>query len=179
MSDGAELASGALGHGAVATFPDQPYLEWSYVYEQPERVYGAGNVERQNVNDFVEGAEALHTMFRAFAKNRPDLTDKTGGFDFQQIRPKVHEILGQIVDRDGRIRAWKSAFDGGAFSRTGIDPMPTYDSWEWRIQTHRLGTLQSPASTNDVPAYHFHHAAALHRNYVLRDLLPQHGIFLI
>ena len=34
MSDGAEIASGALGHGAVAVLPDLPYLKWSFEYEQ-------------------------------------------------------------------------------------------------------------------------------------------------
>jgi hypothetical protein len=42
--------SGALGHGAVATLPDQPYLEWEYAYEAPE-VAGATTVHRENQKD--------------------------------------------------------------------------------------------------------------------------------
>lgn len=34
---GAQRATGALGHGAVATCPDQPYLEWAYEYEMPDQ----------------------------------------------------------------------------------------------------------------------------------------------
>lgn len=179
MSNAAENMSGALGHGAVATFPDQPYLEWSYVYEHPDLVLEDMRVERQNLNDFMEGAKALHRMFCGFAANRPDLTDKTGGFDFERVEPKVREILVLNADRDRRIRAWKAAFDDGVFSRTGADRLPDYDSKEWRAQTRDLGKLKSPALAKDVPAYHFHHAAALHRNYVLRELLPKHDIFLI
>jgi len=33
ISDGAEIASGALGHGSVAVLPDLPYLKWSFRYE--------------------------------------------------------------------------------------------------------------------------------------------------
>jgi len=179
ISDAAEKASGALGHGAVATFPDQPYLEWSYIYERPDLISGNSKIERQNINDFMEGAAELHRMFRGFAGNRGDLTDKTGGFDFDKISAKIREIVALRSDRDNRIRAWKVAFNAGAFSRTGGDRMPDYDSTEWRTQTANLGKLPSPAMANEVPAYHFHHAAALHKSYVLRELLPKYGIFII
>ena len=35
ISGGAELATGALGHGGVSIYPDQPYLNWSFEYEHP------------------------------------------------------------------------------------------------------------------------------------------------
>jgi len=37
----AETVSGALGHGAVATYPDRPYLKWSFEYEYPEKKTGS------------------------------------------------------------------------------------------------------------------------------------------
>ncbi len=32
----AENITGALGHGAVMTFPDRPYLIWQFAYQEPE-----------------------------------------------------------------------------------------------------------------------------------------------
>ncbi|MBW2370337.1 MAG: hypothetical protein JRH15_20900, partial [Deltaproteobacteria bacterium] len=54
----AETISGALGHGAVATYPDRPYLKWSFVYEYPNR----RRVQRDNPRDYLSGCRALHQM---------------------------------------------------------------------------------------------------------------------
>ena len=61
MSDGAEIASGALGHGAVAVLPDLPYLEWSFKYEQSPQLS-----ERNNAETFLEACEKLYNMFQTF-----------------------------------------------------------------------------------------------------------------
>ena len=81
-SAGAEDSTGALGHGAVATFPDQPYLEWSYSYEMADVITPPVHVERQNANDYMEAAEAIYNMFRDFAGLRKDLQDPKGPRDF-------------------------------------------------------------------------------------------------
>jgi hypothetical protein len=172
-------ASGALGHGAVATFPDQPYLEWSYRYEMPTASGTDLTVERQNANDFVEGAAALHAMFREFAQRVVLFADGTGGLDFDTLRPIVQAIVAKCVARDGRIAEWKKAIGEGKFSREGAETIADYDHTEWRRQTVLLGQLARPELASGVPVYHFHHAAAMHRNYVLRELLPNYGIYVI
>jgi len=171
--------SGALGHGAVATFPDQPYLEWSYSYEMPTEAGTDLVIERQNANDFIEGAAALHALFRDFATRRPEFADSTGGVDFDSLRPIVRAIVTKTVPRDGRIAEWKKAIGEGQFSRDGPETITDYDPADWRRQTNLLGVLDKPEMASGVPVYHFHHAAALHRNYVLRELLPDYGIYVI
>jgi hypothetical protein len=42
-----------------------------------------------------------------------------------------------------------------------------------------LQTIPDPQGASGLPAYHFHQAAALHRNFVLRQLLPKHGLYVI
>ena len=61
MSDGAEIALGALGHGAVAVLPDLPYLKWSFEYEQSSETS-----ERDNLESYLEACEKLHNMFQRF-----------------------------------------------------------------------------------------------------------------
>jgi hypothetical protein len=65
MSDGAEILSCALGHGAVATLPDIPYLERSFDYE--ESTFTDGSPVRNNTKTFLEACEKLHTVFQRFA----------------------------------------------------------------------------------------------------------------
>lgn len=171
-----EETTGALGHGAVATFPDQPYLEWQYSYELVAHA-GAGHIERQNANDYMEGAEALHGMFVNFAAKRGIYTDWAGR-DFASIRAAVQGLAGTIAPTDRRIAAWKRAMADGAFSKTGED-IPDYDHLAWRKQTEGLKDLPDPQMASGVRAYQFHYAAAIHREYVLRQLLPKWGLYIL
>jgi len=177
-SGAAELMSGALGHGAVATFPDQPYLEWSYDYEHPEMT-GTALIERQNANDYMEAAEALHTMFRKFAEAADIYADGKGPMEFADIRNALRAIVTQPVDKDARIAAWKKALADGKLTKAPDTALTDYDFADWRQQTLMLGSLADPQAASGVPVYHFHQAAAIHKYYVLRDLLPEHGVYVI
>ena len=46
-----------LGHGAVLSYPDLPYLKWSYTNGEGQRV------PRDNTRDFTEAAAHLHQWF--------------------------------------------------------------------------------------------------------------------
>lgn len=179
MGEGAEKASGALGHGSVATCPDQPYLEWQYAYEMPDQAGTHNVIERQNAADYLEGAAALHAMFLEFAARRKSLADPSGPMDFDAIRPKLEALIKTKGSGDERIAAWKVAIADSSFSRKTDEPVPDYDHTAWRDQTQGLASLETPEAASEVPAYHFHHAAAMHRNFVLRELLPTNGIFVI
>jgi hypothetical protein len=54
---------GALGHGAVATYPDIPYLSWSFTYEYP----GLGTPRRDNPEWFLKACAALYAFFERLA----------------------------------------------------------------------------------------------------------------
>jgi len=179
MGEGAADASGALGHGSVATCPDQPYLEWKYTYEMPNEAGTDQIVERQNANDYLEGASALHDMFRQFAAAKPEFADPAGGVDFDAIRPAIESLIKLKGPCEDRIVAWKQAIADGKLSRKEDEPLPDYNHFEWRQQTDALAKLDKPEDASEVPAYQFHQAAAMHRNYVLRELLPDNGILVI
>jgi len=91
MSDGAEILSGALGHGAVATLPDIPYLEWSFDYEEP--TFTDGSPVRNNTETFLEACEKLHTVFQRFASTSKGYDDGTSGVDFDSVKEKVFDLL--------------------------------------------------------------------------------------
>jgi hypothetical protein len=172
-------AGGALGHGAVATFPDQPYLRWSYTYEMPDQA-GQKTVTRDNAKDFEEAAVALYGMFKKVAAGLGgEYADKKGPIEFAaKVLPKVREIVHTEEPTTKRIELWKTAMTEGAFSSTG-EEIPTYDPEEWRRDVLKLGDYPTVQEATAQSAYRFHRAAQIHRNYVLLDLLPRMGVYII
>ncbi len=180
MSWSAETGSGALGHGSVATLPDRPYLEWEFDYERPDGHLKSLNnssevsAHRPNLETFLVGCEALHTMFEKFRKNRPDLDN--GDFrSFDSIRDEVSKVLSVQKKKAGRIDAWQQAaknetvFDGG-------EEIPEYRGDAWNTEWTNLDGKDDSGVVLKNPIWHFYQAAAIHRTYVLRDLLPSHGL---
>jgi hypothetical protein len=178
VGEAAQDTTGALGHGAVAVFPDQPYLDWAYTYELPESA-GAGRIERQNIDDYMQAAAALHGMFSTFARRRPEYADNKARREFDDIKAAIRGIVGLIADVDGRIAAWQKALVDGTLTGSPDKAVAPYNHQEWRNQTNLLQTIPDPQGASGLPAYHFHQAAALHRNFVLRQLLPKHGLYVI
>jgi hypothetical protein len=160
-----------LGHGAVATFPDRPYLKWSFTYEsQPDQ-----RVERNNPKDFLDGCKALHLMFSEFVQSEPDYkADK--GKSFEEIESIVQTILACEDDMQGRINAWKGAANSGRLFANGAEEIPDYDGSVWHSQRESLANENDSEVAISEPIYHFYQAASIHRTYILRDLLPDNNL---
>lgn len=166
----AETVSGALGHGAAATYPDRPFLNWSLTYEHPE----PRQEWRDNHATFLKGCQALHGMFLRFAENAPDNTDGNG-LEWQVIEDRVAEVLATQEGKEGRIEAWHAAAGDPALFGAS-EKIPVYDSKGWISSFSNLdGQAESNAALEN-HVYRFYQAAAHHRTYVLRDLLPRHGL---
>ena len=170
----AEKASGALGHGSVATLPDRPYLVWSFDYERPDAVAGIRST-RNNPVTYLAGCRVLHDMFRRFARLRPDV-DAGDGRDFETIAPRVQEILLTQADKAKRIAAWRDAARSGALFGEAGEATPDYEGEDWNAQWEGLDGGEDYRAALDLPVWRFYQAASLHRTYVLRDLLPKHGL---
>lgn len=180
MSWFAETGSGALGHGSVATLPDRPYLEWEFHYERTDghlqSLNGPSDIHanRPNLDTFLAGCEALHDMFVKFREKRPDL-DNNDFRSFDLIRNEVSKVLSVQADKAGRIDAWQRAaidatvFDGGV-------KIPEYSGEVWNADWTNLDGAPDSEVVLKKPIWHFYQAAAIHRTYVLRDLLPSHGL---
>ena len=171
-----EVASGALGHGAVATFPDRPYLVWSFDYEDfNDEVTGKATSIRNNPETFLSGCQALHAMFQRFGKNRPEYTNNDAR-KFTDIEQSIREVLMVQGKKEERIKAWQnSASEGSIFGETG-EKFLEYDGKNWNDQWDDLNDNESYTDAMNLAVWHFYQAAAVHRTYVLRDLLPRHGL---
>ena len=170
----AEEASGALGHGPVATLPDRPYLVWSFDYERPDAVAGIRST-RDNPVTYLAGCRALHDMFRRFARLRPDV-DAGDGRDFETIAPSVRALLLTQADKAGRVAAWRDAARSGALFGEAGEEIPDYEGKDWNARWEGLDGGEDYGAAMDTHVWRFYQAASLHRTYVLRDLLPKHGL---
>ncbi len=174
MGWAAEQFSGALGHGSVATLPDRPYLVWSFDYERPDAVAEIRNA-RNNPSDYLACCRALHDMFRQFADRRPDVFDG-GGLEFDAVAPSVEGILRTQAEKAGRIEAWETAARAGAVLGGGGEEIPDYEGENWNRQWEELNGAEDFRHALGMSIWRFYQAASLHRTYVLRDLLPKHGL---
>lgn len=169
-----EEASGALGHGSVATYPDLPWLVWSFDYERPDAVAGTRSA-RDNPETYLKGCSALHDMFRRFARLRPDLRESEGR-DFGEIADRVREVLLVQAGEAGRIAAWRDAARSSALFGDAGETIPDYEGDAWNRKWDALDGGDSFEAAMNLPVWRFYQAASLHRTYVLRDLLPKNGL---
>ena len=171
-----------LGHGSVATFPDLPFLEWSYK-DNYEKI-----VTKSNPTIFMEACEKIFEFYLDYRGETPART----------IDPQDHELLAtsllKFTDREGEGREvkWMELLRKGGF--TSFGPLSDQElsefkytkkgegSWKWVA----LGTLEAKDSPEGVfpysPAFEssdyrcFHEALKEHHTFVLETLLPRFKI---
>jgi len=169
----AETFSGALGHGAVVTFPDRPYLKWSFKYEDPE--YASGM--RDNPATFMEGCKALYKLFRDFAKAKPECADNSYT-KFPDIKSEIATILSLQAPKAKRIASWRRAAKTGNLFSSGPETIPLYNANNWHNERENLARERDSSKIKDLSIYRFYQAAAVYRTYVLRILLPSKGLII-
>ena len=161
----------ALGHGGALTHPDRPYLEWQFDYEYPEK---KSSGIRRNPVTFLEGCEKLHAMFCRFGEQNPEFS-LGDGRPFEEIRDAVKAVLETQAPYEGRIEAWKSAAENGALFAGSEEILP-YLGEQWEAEIDGLERAENSEAALTTSVFRYFQAAAIHRIYVLRDLLPKHGI---
>ncbi|RZB29821.1 MAG: hypothetical protein SRB1_02101 [Desulfobacteraceae bacterium Eth-SRB1] len=174
ISDTAETASGALGHGAVATLPDLPYLEWSFEYEQSSEIS-----ERNNPRAFLEACEKLHKLFQRFASRGTAHDDGTSGVNFGTVEERVKDILSFQNGKTERSEKWRTAFTNGQLGIKPGEEIPPYDHAPWDKQRDHFPAMDKPEKIAASNVYHFYQAASLHRHYILRELMPKHELVVV
>ena len=176
QSDAAEFTSGALGHGAVLTFPDRPYLHWQFRYEDETGAGRNGVQERPNPRTFLQAAEALHGMFGRVRELR-EADGADNGREWNEILERVKSIIDRPGRKEERVTYWQEAAENGDLYAGPGERIPSYENHDWNDERERLADNLADSSTVlDQSVFQFYQAAAAHRIYVLRDLLPAHGL---
>jgi hypothetical protein len=168
----------ALGHGAVLSNPDRPFLVWGYTNGRGERI------ERNNPVDFLAAAEHL-----CEAMQRYRLGDDVGPVPglAEADRQTIAQLLTSLTDESAphRHQQWLEAIAAGAFS-FGPEAVSYIAKGKGSWKYLALGTERAVDLDGEVFEYrsgfltsdwkYFHDALQAHRLYVLHDLLPRYGI---
>ena len=169
-SDIAEFGSGALGHGAVATFPDRPYLNWSFTYENRNEIS-----ERNNPQTYLEGCENLYLKLKQFASLY--YTNLPKNQDFSEFKNSIKEILSTKGDEKERTNKWIDFIENNKLFNVEEKKFLNYNAEEWeKEKKEKFDTLKKSSEIIQYPIYKFHQAADYHRHYTLKNLLPKYGI---
>lgn len=171
-SKGASIATGALGHGAVGTYPDRPFLRWRFTFKQNSIDSGW----RDNQKTYLDACEKLHQAFGRYAKDAGILGVPVA---FESIKKTVSDIIGVEAAKDKRAEAWITAIENGDLFDSQPDEALFFSKHDWEQQFDDFEDLDHSWEMKEKDVYKFHQAAIYHRNYTLKQLLPRHGIVVL
>ncbi len=167
-----------LGHGAVLSYPDRPYLQWRYID-------GLGKqIERDNPKDFLTAADHLYQVMRWF---KDDVPMSDGVTIPTADRVLLDNYMRTINDIDGDVRhqRWLQHIADGVFSFGAADVSyqpKGEDSWKYAAVGSRKAQGGDRELYDFLPNFmgsdwkKFHDALMAHRHAVLYEILPRYGI---
>lgn len=172
----------AMGHGAVLTNPDKPYLRWSYTDSKDKRI------TRDNTKIFMEACgrllgELLKYRVETIEGFIPDSTHTEE--DLQAIERNFK--LFREPEGEERHKRWIASIANGDFS---FGPQEIVyisrgeGSWKYealgkKSLNERDDTIFDFSETFMASNYkRFHDAVQEHRLTILHDILPKYGICL-
>lgn len=167
-----------LGHGAVLSNPDKPFLRWGYTNGRGEHIY------RDNPKDYLDAAEHLCQAMQRFRLADPDAA--VPGLP-EADRQVIASMIETVRDEKGadRHRKWLDAIAAGKFSfgPVQVDYIAKgVGSWKYEaLKTDRERDREDdefPYSPEFLNSHWklFHDALQSHRLFVIHDLLPRYGI---
>jgi len=172
VGEGSAAVTLGLGHGAVGTYPDRPFLKWRFNFKKDAQDSGW----RDNPATFLNGCEKLHQRFCEYnAIANPGNTAE----DFNRIKPVVENILCSEKDQQGRIKLWCNAINQGELFNNEANEALSYSKDDWEEQKTNFTKLQHSHEMIKQDVYKFHQAAIYHRDYTLKQLLPKHGLIVL
>jgi len=156
-----------LGHGSVATYPDQPYLVWEFKYYD-----GTSSGIRDNPETFLEGSEKLHALFVSARKRMDGDWDDLAAFrEFGTITQAVKAVLGTVGDREARVQAWQMAARAGSlYANPLAAPIPPYNYGLFTEDLLQLKNFDEEFARRTL-VFNFLDASNFHRDYLITDLL--------
>lgn len=167
-----------LGHGAALSFPDRPYLKWSYTDHNNHRVI------RDNTAEFVKASDALCKAMQCYRAGNPD-ADVSGLSD--ENRSKLETLFRTIVNDNGeeRHKDWLQHISDGYFGFPGeqLSYIPK-DVGSWKHDA--IGDKNEKEVENIKFEYKhdflhsnwkmFHDALQAHHFDIVHDILPEYDI---
>ena len=167
-----------LGHGAALSYPDLPFLKWTYHDHRGKKIV------RDNPTEFLAAADEMCKAMQCFRAgdvhlNAPGMPNETQQKVLALMQSNRHE------DKKLRHREWIKHIQKGRFGFPGVKlnyQARGVNSWKYLA----LGTRKLWDKTSDLFQYDasfldcdwklFHDALLAHRFAVIHDILPRYGI---
>jgi hypothetical protein len=166
-----------LGHGGALTFPDRPYLQWSYIDNRKNLI------KRDNPAEYSKAIDQLFIAMRRYINGFPAAPAENIP---AACRQKIIDMLmaENDPDADQRLTSWIAAIGDGTFGFSEkIEYIPK-GKGSWKHAALGTDAEEDDASWKydfspsflDSDWRLFHDALQAHRLYVLTELLPDYGI---
>jgi len=167
-----------LGHGAVLTYPDQPYLIWEYTNGLGEKI------SRNNPRDYMQAVDYMFHVLTAYRQGNDNI-------DFGHLtampdsdRELIRSLFTSLDSEDGeqRHRQWLAAIAEGRFSfgREDVSYNPNEKRWKMEalnpVDKGQPRLVVYPDNFLSANWTLFHDALMAHRFAVCRDILPHYQI---
>lgn len=167
-----------LGHGAVLSHPDKPFLQWGYTNGLNQKIH------RDNPKDYLEAADQMCRWLQRYRLGDPQAS--VLGLP-QADRAILGEYLVTINDHRKQVRhqQWQRLIASGIFSFGPANLTYVHKgqgSWKYDA----LGTEADLDAGNEIfpwqPSFvqshwkRFHDALIAHRSFVIEELLPRYNI---
>ena len=114
-------------------------------------------------------------MYSDFLDRNVDLPRRANVMEFQGCAAKVEEIILFQGAADERKQKWVEAFNAGFFGRV-TQPFPEYLGGDWIDELDEANGQETADWFMSTDVFKFYQAAERHRAFVLRELLPSHGL---
>lgn len=169
-----------LGHGAALHHPDLPWLHWRYVNGKGQRI------SRENLDQFVDAADAAHKAIVAFRTGSPDFTVAPGLPT--DAKKALRELMASNRGEDEDERLGEIAAHLATGRIPGLaESLPIYVAkgiGSWKHNATGIATAGSDlalrpewsAAFEDSDYRKFHDALKEHRFHMMHVLLPSAGL---
>lgn len=167
-----------LGHGAALSYPDRPYLRWSYTDGLGRKIF------RNNPDIFIEAADHVCQAMQKFIEGHSDA--KVAGLNPKE-KNKIYALFTSLVDEneENRHKEWLKFIKEGyfGFGAASLSYLPKGEnSWKHKA----IGTTKFIDEKHDTFQYKpsflqsdwklFHDALKTHRLDMINLILPRYGI---
>ncbi|MGE5328683.1 MAG: DUF6765 family protein [Deltaproteobacteria bacterium] len=165
-----------IGHGAVLSYPDKPYLKWKY------KDYSGKLIERDNPAIFLDAAK---NMFVAMQRFRAGNSREEGMELSKEVSNLLLKQFNEINDVDSRVRhkRWMKILAQGALGFSPVNLSYSCDgpgSWEYKAFSGKKNTVGIKYEYNEIFENSnwksFHDALAEHHYFLLHVLFPKYKL---
>lgn len=184
-----------VGHGKVDTYPDRPYLAWSYTNSRGKQII------RNNAEIFTEAAVRLFEEFKRYqVGDSTAVVPQMLKADQDTLKVMFETLTSD--DENDRHQKWINAIESGRFSFGSASPK--YDgsgtaSWkfkalgqsyiEWFANKVKEDVRDEVGLSVNIKADHadtflssdyklFHDAARTHRHQMITTVFPSFGLYI-